>query len=215
MNSIVISPFWQSADEQWIGATLLAISAMILVSTAIFVARYRSVSFYLVASGILFLAATLLAPKADAQSPRIFQLWLMSPGVLTTLSMLQILVGSIAIFGSLRQEIHAERSGRILHEIRSWIVAILAVLPSPVLLVFIFWAEQNMMISTRQTAPVWVGVQVATVLIVALGVLSLILSRFDRYRLFALHFFVGIFLVLSGALLPCLTVRLSFASGTK
>ncbi len=214
MNSIVVSPFWQSVDEQWIGATLVAISVMILVSTALFVVRSRSFSMFLIVAGFVFLAAMLLAPVADSRSPKMFQLWLMSPATLSGLSLVQILLSSFTVFGSIRQESCPERAGKLLHEIRGWLIAILAVLPSPVLIVFIFWIEQNMMISTRQTMPTMIGLQVAAVTTVVLAMLVFVFSQLDRFRLISFHFFIGLFLVLTGALLPCLTVKLSFASAT-
>lgn len=188
---------------------------MILLSTALFTARYRSFLFWALSSGLIVLAAMLLAPKADALSPKMFQLWLMSPEVLTGLSLAQILISSIAIFGSLRQEFCPERSGRLMHEIRSWLVVSVAVLPSPVLVVFLFRVEQNMMIATRQTAPALLGLRIALVLVAILALASLILCFWKRYRLFTLHFFTGVFLVLSGALLPCLTAKLSFSTMEK
>lgn len=214
MTSIVISPFWQSLDEQWIGATLVALTAMILLSVAISLVRVRSVNMTLITAGLIVLAALLLAPKADSQSPKMFQIWLMNPSTLTGLSILQILITTITVFGSLRQEFCIERQGQILHEIRSWCIAVVGVLPSPVLLVFIFWIEQNMMIATRQTAPVMIGIQVAAVLVAVLGMLAFILAWFGKYQLIAIHFFTGLALVCSGALLPCLTIKLSFHSAS-
>ncbi len=215
MNSIVVSPFWQSVDEQWIGATLVAISAMILISTALFIVRSRSFSMFLIVAGFVFLAAMLLAPVADSRSPKMFQLWLMSPETLAGLSLAQILLSAFTVFGSIRQESCPERSGKLLHEIRGWLIAVLAALPSPVLIVFIFWVEQNMMISTRQTMPTMIGLQVAGVTTVVLAMLVFIFSQLDRFRQISLHFFIGLFLVLTGALLPCLTAKLSFASATN
>ncbi|MDR2755867.1 MAG: hypothetical protein LBC20_09190 [Planctomycetaceae bacterium] len=212
MTSIVISPFWQSFDEQWVGATLVALTAMILLSATISLVRARSVNRILITVGLIVLAALLLAPKADSQSPKMFQIWLMDPSTLTSLSILQILITTITVFGSLRQEFCIERQGQILHEIRSWFIAVVGVLPSPILLVFIFWIEQNMMISTRQTAPIMIGIQVAVVLVVILAMLAFILAWFGKYQLIAIHFFVGFALVCSGALLPCLTIKLSFHS---
>jgi hypothetical protein len=213
MTSIVISPFWQSFDEQWIGATLVALTAMIVLATTISLVRSRSVNMYLITMGLIVLSALLLAPKADSQSPKMFQLWLMSPTTLTSLSILQILMTTFTVFGSIRQEFCSEqRKGRLLHEIRSWLIAVITVIPSPVLLVFIFWIEQNMMITTRQTTPIIIGMQVAAAMVGVLLMLSFILSWFGKYQLISLHFFVGLALICSGALLPCLTIKLSFHS---
>ncbi|MDR3109607.1 MAG: hypothetical protein LBU65_07970 [Planctomycetaceae bacterium] len=213
MNSIVISPFWQSFDEQWVGATLVALTAMIVLSTTISLLRSRSAALYLMTTGLIVLSALLLAPKADSSSPKMFQLWLMSPSTLTSLSILQILMTTFTVFGSIRQEFCSDqRKGRLLHEIRSWLIAAMTVLPSPVLLVFIFWIEQNMMITTRQTAPSMIGIQVAAAMVGALLMLSFVLSWLGKYQLIALHFFVGLALICSGALLPCLTIKLSFQS---
>jgi hypothetical protein len=214
MTSIVISPFWQSFDEQWIGATLVALTAMILISTAISLVRARSVNMTLITVGLIVLSALLLAPKADSQSPKMFQIWLMDPATLTGLSIFQILMTTITVFGSLRQEFCSERRGKMLHEIRSWFIAIVTVLPSPILLVFIFWIEQNMMITTRQTVPIMIGVQVAVALAAVLAMFAFLLSWFGKYQLIAIHFFVGFALVCSGALLPCLTIKLSFHSAS-
>lgn len=216
MSSIVISPFWQGVDQQWIGATLIVLAVMSLLSTSLFLVRSRSVSVYLVAMGLVVLSALLLAPKADSLSPKMFQLWLMSPETLTSLSILQILMTALAVFGSIRQESCPERKGRFLHELRSWLIAAVAVLPQPILLVFIFWVEQNMMIETRQEAPVMIGAQVAVAVVATIGMLSFILSWFGRYFRVALHCLIGFFMVTSGALLPCLTIKLSFqANGAR
>jgi hypothetical protein len=212
--SIVISPFWQSFDEQWIGATLVALTVMILLSVAVSLVRVRSVNMTLITTGLIVLAALLLAPKADSQSPKMFQIWLMDPATLTSLSILQILITTISVFGSLRQEFCIERQGKILHEIRSWLIAVVTVLPSPILLVFIFWIEQNMMITTRQTVPIMIGVQVAVTLVIVLAIFSFLLAWFGKYQLIAIHFFIGLALVCSGALLPCLTIKLSFHSAS-
>ncbi|MDR1964424.1 MAG: hypothetical protein LBQ50_11640, partial [Planctomycetaceae bacterium] len=201
-----------SFDEQWVGATLVALTVLILLSTTISLVRARSVNRTLITVGLIVLAALLLAPKADSQSPKMFQIWLMDPATLTSLSILQILLTTMTVFGSIRQEFCAERQGKMLHEIRSWIIAVMAVLPSPVLLVFIFWIEQNMMIATRQTTPIMIGVQVAVVLVAVLAMLAFILAWFGKYQLITIHFFIGFALVCSGALLPCLTIKLSFHS---
>ncbi|MDR2117171.1 MAG: hypothetical protein LBP87_12405 [Planctomycetaceae bacterium] len=208
----MISPFWQSFDEQWIGATLVVLTAVILFSTAVSLVRVRSVNMSLITVGLIVLAALLLAPKADSQSPKMFQIWLMNPSTLTGLSILQILMTTITVFGSLRQEFCSERQGQILHEIRSWFIAVVGVLPSPILLVFIFWIEQNMMITTRQTIPMMIGIYVAVVLVAVLGMLAFILAWFGKYQLITIHFFAGFALICSGALLPCLTIKLSFHS---
>jgi hypothetical protein len=212
MTSIVISPFWQSFDEQWIGATLVVLSMMILISVAVSLLRARSINQTLITAGLLILSALLLAPKADSQSPKLFQLWLMDPATLTTLSILQILMTVLTVFGSIRQEFCDERRGKLLHEIRSWLIAVIAVIPSPVLLVFIFWVEQDMMITTRQTAPLMIGFQVAVSLVGVLAMLAFVLMWFGKYLLITIHFFTGLALVCSGALLPCLTIKLSFRS---
>ena len=209
MNSIVISPFWQSVDEQWIGATLVVVSFACLISTAVFTARYRHAGFFLIASGFVFLAALILAPMADARSPRLFQLWLMSPQTLTGLSLVQILLTILSVFGSVRQEVNRRYSARFLYKLRGWAVAGLAVLPSPVLLVCMFWVEQNMMISTREEMPVVIGLKVAVCATAIIALSAFVVSWLDRYRLLSLHVFTGLFLLLSGALLPCLTVKLS------
>lgn len=216
MNSIVLSPFWQSLDEQWIGATLLAVSLAQLLSLALFAARSRSIPFFLLASGLIFLAATLLAPKADSIAPRMFRLWLLAPATLGTLSLTQILLTVPAVFGSVRLEAVAlRRPGEPLpwkYKLWGGLVAALALLPSPMLLVFLFRLEQDLMISTREEMPVMIGLKVAATITVSTGLVALILSCFSRFRLMAWHVFVGIFLLLSGALLPCLTIRLSFES---
>jgi hypothetical protein len=168
----------------------------------------------LITIGLIVLSALLLAPKADSQSPKMFQIWLMNPATLTSLSILQILMTTITVFGSLRQEFCSERQGKFLHEIRSWFIAIVTVLPSPILLVFIFWIEQNMMIATRQTVPIMIGVQVAVTLTAVLAMFTFLLSWFGKYQLIAIHFFIGFALVCSGALLPCLTIKLSFHSAS-
>ncbi|MDR2346010.1 MAG: hypothetical protein LBE18_08080 [Planctomycetaceae bacterium] len=209
MNTFIVSPFWQSMDEQWIGSMLVALTAMILVSSAISLVRMRSVNMFLLTISFILILSILLAPKADSQSPKMFQLWLMSPAVLNGLSIIQIIMTVITVFGSIRQEFCESRKGKLLHEIRSWIIAIVNVLPSPILLVFIFWVEQNIMISTRQTAPINIGLQVGIIVTVILLMIAFIISRFRKYQLIALHFFVGFFLVCSGALLPCMTTKLS------
>jgi hypothetical protein len=196
-------------DEQWIGSMLVALTAMILVSSAISLVRSRSVNMFLLTIGFIVIASILFAPKADSQSPKMFQLWLMSPDVLNGLSIIQIVITSITVFGSIRQEFCESRKGKLLHELRSWIIAIVNVLPSPILLVFIFWVEQNIMISTRQTAPIYIGIQVGIIVTIILLMISFIVSWFRKYQLIALHFFVGFFLVCSGALLPCMTAKLS------
>lgn len=212
MNSLVASPFWQSVDEQWIGAVLIALTVMILLSLCISLVRARSLNMYLIALGLLVLSAGLLAPKADSQSPRVFQLWLLSPEILGRLSIFQILLTTVSVFGSIRQEWCRERAGKLFHELRSRFIAAVTVLPSPILLVFIFWVEQNMMMATREVAPVLIGIKVGVVLAVLIGMVSFLLSWFNRYQLISLHFLTGFFLVASGALLPCLTIKLSFRS---
>jgi hypothetical protein len=209
MNTFIVSPFWQSMDEQWVGSMLVALTVMILVSSAISLVRSRSINMFLLTIGFIMIASVLFAPKADSQSPKIFQLWLMSPAVLNGLSIIQIIMTTITVFGSIRQEFCESRKGKILHEIRSWIIAIVNVLPSPILLVFIFWVEQNIMISTRQSTPINIGFQVGFIVTTILLMLSFIIAWLKKYQLIALHFFVGFFLVCSGALLPCMTTKLS------
>jgi hypothetical protein len=65
------------------------------------------------------------------------------------------------------------------------------------------------MISTRQTAPIYIGLQVGIIVTIILLMIAFIVSWFKKYQLIALHFFVGFFLVCSGALLPCMTAKLS------
>jgi hypothetical protein len=209
MNTFIISPFWQSMDEQWVGAMLVVLTVMILISSAISLVRSRNLNMFLLTTGFIVIASALLAPKADSQSPKMFQLWLMSPTILSGLSITQIIITTITVFGSIRQEFCESRKGKILHEIRSWIIAIVNVLPSPILLVFIFWVEQNIMISTRQTAPIYIGLQVGIIVTIILLMIAFIVAWFKKYQLMALHFFVGFFLICSGALLPCMTTKLS------
>jgi hypothetical protein len=196
-------------DEQWVGSMLVVLTVMILVSSAISLVRARSINMFLVMIGFIMIASVLFAPKADSLSPKMFQLWLMSPTVLSGLSIIQIMMTTLTVFGSIRQEFCESRKGKLLHEIRSWIIAAVNVLPSPVLLVFIFWVEQNIMISTRQTAPINIGFQVGIVVTIILLMIAFIVSWFKKYQLIALHFFVGFFLICSGALLPCMTAKLS------
>ncbi|MDR1486232.1 MAG: hypothetical protein LBT09_15625 [Planctomycetaceae bacterium] len=215
MNTFIVSPFWQSMDEQWVGSMLVALTVMILVSSAISLVRSKSVNMFLLTIGFIILASVLFAPKADSQSPKMFQLWLMSPAVLNGLSIIQIIMTTITVFGSIRQEFCESRKGKILHEIRSWIIAVVNVLPSPVLLVFIFWVEQNIMISTRQTTPTNIGFQVGIIVTIILLMIAFLVSWFKKYQLIALHFFIGFFLVCSGALLPCMTTKLSMNAITN
>jgi hypothetical protein len=196
-------------DEQWVGAMLVVLTVMILISSAISIARVRSINMFCVMVGLIMIASVLFAPKADSLSPKMFQLWLMSPSVLNSLSIIQIMITTLTVFGSIRQEFCESRKGKILHEIRSWTIAAVNVLPSPVLLVFIFWVEQNVMISTRQTAPINIGFQVGIVVTIILLMMVFIVSWFRKHQLIALHFFVGFFLICSGALLPCVTAKLS------
>ncbi|MDR1926021.1 MAG: hypothetical protein LBQ66_16760 [Planctomycetaceae bacterium] len=209
MNTFIVSPFWQSVDEQSVGAMLVALTVMILVSGAVSLVRARSVNMFLLTLGLIILSAVLLAPKADSQSPKVFQVWLMSPSVLSGLSIIQIIMTTIVVFGSIRQEFCVARRGTFLHELRSWFISFVTVLPSPILLVFIFWVEQNIMISTRQNAPAHIGLQVGVTIAAVLLMLSFMVTWLGKYRLLAAHFFVGLILVCSGALLPCITTKLS------
>ncbi|MDR2643458.1 MAG: hypothetical protein LBC74_11765 [Planctomycetaceae bacterium] len=215
MNTFIVSPFWQSMDEQWVGSMLVALTVMILVSSAISLVRSRSVNMFILTISLIMIASVLFAPKADSQSPKMFQLWLMSPNVLNGLSIIQIIMTTITVFGSIRQEFCESRKGKLLHEIRSWFIAAVNVLPSPILLVFIFWVEQNIMISTRQTAPINIGFQVGIVVTIILLMIAFIVSWFNKYQLIAIHFFIGFFLVCSGALLPCMTTKLSMNAFTS
>jgi hypothetical protein len=202
-------------DEQWVGSMLVVLTVMILVSSAISLVRARSINMFLVMIGFIMTASVLFAPKADSLSPKMFQLWLMSPAVLSGLSIIQIMMTTLTVFGSIRQEFCESRKGKLLHEMRSWIIAAVNVLPSPVLLVFIFWVEQNIMISTRQTAPINIGFQVGIVVTIILLMIAFLVSWFKKYQLIALHFFVGFFLICSGALLPCMTAKLSLTTATN
>ena len=208
--SLVISPFWQSVDERWIGAAIVALAALVVVSTAMSLLRARSLSMFLLTMAFWTVSAVLIAPIADSRSPKLFQLWLMSPETLTNLSLYQILITILTVFASIRQEAHSYRTG-FLHHLRSWVIAIVVVLPSPVLLVFILWIEQNIMLTTQQTTPVTIGLQVGLGLVALLGMIAFILIWLRKYQLISLHLFLGCLLIAAAFLLPCLTQKLSIS----
>ncbi len=215
---VLLSPFWENVDERWIGGTLLVLAAMMLCSQAVAIARYRSRRMYLAAVVLAVLAAVLVAPLADSHSPRELQRWIMMPQTLTTLATLQILWIGITVFFSVKKSVDveaAEYSFRIwdrgVHWCQLLFVRSVTALPSPVFLLFLVWIEQNLLMESNDLRPQIVGLRVGAVICGVLTLLVLLLIFwFKRHQLIGLHLLVGCFLLMTSALIPCLTQRMNW-----
>lgn len=218
---ILLSPFWENVNEQCVGGTLLLLSGLMICSSALTIARYKSWGMYLSSVALLFLAGMMTVPFADSQSPRQFQHWLMLAPTLATLSVLQILWIGITVFAPIKDELKMELADKKQdagHSIQfspillltRWLPKLLSVLPSPVLLLFLFWLEQNILVSTTEIRPSTAGIQVAGGIsaVLTMCVLAAILF-FSKHQLIGLHLLVGCLLMFTCVLLPCLTQSLT------
>lgn len=213
--SILISPFWESVDEQWIGGTLVILSMLMLCSQALIIARMKSWRMYLTSLTFLMLAGFMTASFADSRSPRELQYWIMLPSTLTTLAVLQILWIGITIFLSVKEDISEQKHG-VVYRIKQLIIHIICVLPSPVLLLFLVWIVQNILMESTDVRPQMLGLQVAGVLCCVLTVLSLLPLLFLKsHQKIGLHLLLGCFLTLTSVLVPCLTQKLYWESATS
>ena len=217
-NSVLLSPFWESVDERWIGGTLLVLSAMMLCSQAIAIARYRSRRMYLVSIMFTMLAAVLVAPLADSHSPRELQRWIMMPQTLTTLATLQILWIGITVFLSVKESVKAEAAecshriwDRIVHWCQLLFIRFVMALPAPVFLLFLVWIEQNLLMESNDVRPQIVGLRVGAIIcgLLTLWVLLLVFW-FKRHQLIGLHLLIGCFLLMTSVLIPCLTQKMNW-----
>lgn len=212
--SLLSSPFWENINEQWIGGTLLLLALLVVCSQALALARWQSRRMYLVALALLLLAGILLAPFADSRSPREFQRWLLLPQTLGTLSALQILWTAITVFAGVQIELEEKKRG-IFHFMKNATVRFLAVAPSPILLLLLFWVEQNILIAETGIKPEIAAIQTAGGVMIVLTVLFIAAVHWlSRYRRIGLQLLVGCVLCMTCALLPCLSQGLSRAEGS-
>ena len=213
--SVLISPFWESIDEQWVGGTLVVLSLLMLCSQGLAIARVKSWRMYLVSLTFLMLAGLMTASFADSRSPRELHIWIMLPSTLSTLAVMQLLWIGITVFASVKEEISEQRHG-FWYWFRQMGIRLVCVLPSPVLLLFLVWMEQNLLMNSTDVRPQVIGLQVAGVLcgmVTLFSILSLLLMK--PHQRIGLHLLLGCFLMLITVLLPCLTSKLYWDSSSQ
>ena len=205
--SVLLSPFWESVDERWIGGTLLILAALMLCSQALAIARIKSVRMYLITIMFFMLAAVLVAGVADSYSPRELQRWIMMPQTLATLAAVQIFWIGVTVFFSVKEEI-SETPRRFMFWSKLLFIRLVTALPSPVFLLFLVWIEQNLLMESSgvrpQVAGLYAGIAVSVVLTVLSGLMIL---WFRQHQLIGLHLLVGCVLLMTCVLLPCLTQK--------
>jgi hypothetical protein len=212
--SVLLSPFWETVDDQWVGWTLLFLAGLMFLSSALSLARYKSWRMYFSSIAFLFLAGILIAPFADSRSPRELQHWLMHPKTLGTLAMLQIIWISVTVFLSVREEIF-EPKNRFVFYLKDFVIRLISVFPSPVVLLFFLWIEHNRLISTTELKPQNIGIQVAAAGSILLTIFVLIFFQLrSKFQLVGLHLVIGCLLMILCSLLPCLTQPLSRTNET-
>ncbi|MDR1959055.1 MAG: hypothetical protein LBQ54_08435 [Planctomycetaceae bacterium] len=216
--SVLVSPFWESVDEQWVGGTLVLLAVLTLFSQAVGIARTKSWRMFFTAIMFSLLAGVMTVPFADSRSPRELQHWLMSPPVLGTLTVLQILWVGITVFLPVREEFAEQRNGvmsKVLSRLRLMTIRLIAAIPSPVSVMFLLWIEQNILMSTAGAKPQIIGLEVAAAIC---GILTLLtvaaILLFKKYQLLGLHLLTGCLLMTMCVLLPCLTQKLNWESHT-
>ena len=213
-TSVLLSPFWESVDERWIGGTLLVLAALMLCSQALAVARIKSVRMYLVSVTFTVLAAVLVSSSADSLSPRELQHWIMLPQTLGTLAAMQIFWIGVTVFFSVKEEI-SEKPRRFLFWSKLLFIRLMTALPSPVFLLFLVWIQQNLLMESSGARPQVVGFQVGIAVTGALTVLAgLMILWLKRHQLIGLHLLVGCILLMTCVLLPCLTQKLTMEAST-
>jgi len=217
-TSVLLSPFWESVDERWIGAALLVLSAMMLCSQGVAIARYKSRRMYLASITFMMLAAVLVAPLADAYSPRELQHWIMMPQTLETLAASQILWIGVTIFFSIKEELTKKsmrQAGRIMFYVKLLFIRSVTALPSPIFLLFLVWVEQNLLMTSTVLRPQIVGLRVGGVICGFLTVWTLLLIFWLKpHHLIGLHLLIGCFLLTTSMLLPCLTQKMNWQATT-
>lgn len=210
--SVLVSPFWESVDQQWIGGMLVVLSLMMLCSQGLTIARVKSWRMYLASVTFLMLAGLMTASFADSRSPRELQHWIMASSTLTTLAVLQILWVAMTVFFSVKEEI-AERKRGLVYWLKQSVIRLVSVLPSPVLLLFLVWMEQNLLMSSTDVRPQVIGLQTAGVLCGILTAFSVLPFLFLKsHQKIGLHLLLGCFLMLITVLVPCLTTKLYWDS---
>ena len=208
-TSVLLSPFWESVDERWIGGTLLVLAALMLGSQALAVARIKSVRMYLTSITLIVLSAVLVSSFADSHSPRELQYWIMLPQTLGTLAAVQILWIGITVFFSVSEEI-SEKPRRLLFWSKLLFIRLVTALPSPVFLLFLVWMEQNLLMESSGVRPQVIGLYVGSTVGGILTILAgLMILWFRQHLLIGLHLLVGCVLLTTCAMLPCLTQKLS------
>lgn len=210
--SVLVSPFWESVDEQWIGGTLVVLSLLTICSQGLAVARAKSWRMYLASLTFLMLAGLMTASFADSRSPRELQYWIMLPSTLMTLAVLQLLWVGVTVFLSVKEEIAEQKHG-VWYWLRQAGIRVVGVLPSPVMLLFLVWMEQNLLMSSTDVRPQVIGLQVSGTLCGLLTVLSILpLLLLKSHQRIGLHLLLGCSLALISMLVPCLTNQLYWES---
>ncbi len=215
--SVLLSPFWESVDERWIGGSLLILSAMMLCSQALAIARIKSWRMYLTSIMFTMLTAVLVAPLADAHSPRELQRWIMMPQTLGTLAVLQILWIGVTVFLSVQEELKildpaarfAAKTQAVFPVVSKLFIRLITALPSPVFLLFLVWIEQNLLMESSGVRPQIIGFYAGMTTGTVLTILSaLMILWFRQHQLIGLHLLVGCILLMMCVLIPCLTQKL-------
>ncbi|MDR1384256.1 MAG: hypothetical protein LBJ67_10525 [Planctomycetaceae bacterium] len=213
--SVLLSPFWESVDEQWVGGTLVVLSGLMFFSQALSIARIKSWRMYLGSLTFLILAGLTTVPLADVSSPRELQRWLMLPQTLGTLTVFQILWVCITVFFSVKEEIYGKKKG-VRYWCRIFSIRFISILPSPIFLLFLIWIEQNLLMNTTSVKPQTIGLLVAGVCCVLLTFLVvLMMLTLTEYQRLGLHLLLGCLLVTACILLPCLTEKLNWDSSAN
>ena len=207
-TEILLSPFWESVDERWIGTALLTLSVLTLCSQCLSVAIIKSWRMYMASATFAVLAAVIASGYADSFSPRELQRFIMLPQTLSTLAVLQIFWTSITVFGCVKMELNQDCRGFI-----SWcqaaFIRLITVIPSPIFVLFVVWVEQNAMLQSHGVKPQAVGVCVGGAIAVAQVIVVVpLLLCLDRGRLISLHLLIGCVLLIVGSMLPCLAQKL-------
>ncbi|MDR1491739.1 MAG: hypothetical protein LBT05_03325 [Planctomycetaceae bacterium] len=213
--SVLLSPFWESVDEQWVGGTLVVLSGLMFFSQTLSIARIKSWRMYLGSLMFLILAGLTTVPIADASSPRELQRWLMTPQTLGTLTVFQILWVCIAVFLSVKEEVYGKKKGA-LYWLRIFLIRFISILPSPIFLLFLIWIEQNLLMNSINVKPQTIGIIVAGVCCVLLTLCTVIMIlTLTEYQRLGLHLLLGCLLVTACILLPCLTEKLNWDSNAN
>ena len=214
-TEILLSPFWESVDQRWIGASLLVLAILTLISQCMSIALVKSWRLFMASIIFAMLTAVLVSGYADSFSSRELQHFIVLPQTLTTLAVLNIVWTAVTVFGGVKMELDQNRRNLV-----SWcqvgLIRLITVIPSPIFILFIAWLENDLLLQSHDAKPQTVGLYVGGMIVVAqIAILLPLLLCFKRNLRIGLHLLTGCVLLVTGSLLPCLAQKIHIEANTQ